>query len=89
MSEPSRSDVINKIKSEYNKKLKDLEAKLALKHKELSQIERVIMHDTKKIDHSGVSKLKLKKAEINRAISMLKKKIKEVNREKVKKLKKI
>jgi putative component of toxin-antitoxin plasmid stabilization module len=89
MSNPSKPDEINKIKAEYNKKLKDLEAKLASKHKELNQIERAIMHDTKKVDHSGISNLKLKKAEVNRAISLLKKEIKGINKEKTKKLKKL
>ncbi|MFX0039975.1 MAG: hypothetical protein ACFFCY_12765 [Promethearchaeota archaeon] len=89
MSNPSKPDEINKIKAEYNKILKDLEAKLASKHKELNQIERAIMHDTKKIDHSGISKLKLEKAELNQAISLLKKEIKKVNKEKIKKLKRL
>jgi len=89
MSDISKLEKVNRIKSEYNKKLKDLEAKLALKHKELNQIERAIIHDTKKIDHSGISKLRLKKAETNTAISYLKKEIKKVNKEKNKKLRKI
>ncbi|MFX1420622.1 MAG: hypothetical protein ACFE9N_17125, partial [Promethearchaeota archaeon] len=80
---------INKIKTEYKKKLNELESRLALKHKELRQIENALIHDTKKIDHSDVGKLKSKKAEINAAILFLKKKIKKVNKEKVRKLKKL
>ena len=89
MSNLSKSYLVNKIKSESNKKLKELEAKLATKHKELIQIERAIKHDTKVIDHSNISKLKVKKAEINTAIISLKKEIKKVNKEKIKKLRKI
>ncbi|MFW9972382.1 MAG: hypothetical protein ACFFDF_19505 [Candidatus Odinarchaeota archaeon] len=89
MSNTSKSDEITKIKSEYNKRLKDLEATLARKHKELNQINTAIMHDKKRIDHSGLSQLKLKKAEINTAISLLRKQIKKVNKEKIKKLKKL
>ncbi len=89
MSNLSKSDLVNKIKSESNKKLKELEAKLATKHKELIQIERAIKHDTKVIDHSNISKIKVKKAEINTAIISLKKEIKKVNKEKIKKLRKI
>ena len=89
MANPSKMDLINKIKSEYNNKLKELEAKLAIKHKEMIQIERAIKHDTKVIDHSKVSKLKVKKAEINAAIISLKKEIKKVNKEKIKKLRKL
>ncbi len=89
MSNLSKSDLINKIKSEYNKKLKELEAKLATKHKELIQIERTIKHDTKIIDHSNISKLKSKKAEINTTIISLKKEIKKVNKEKIKRLRKL
>lgn len=89
MSDSSKLEKVNRIKSEYNKKLKDLEAKLAVKHKELNQIERAIAHDTKIIDHSRISKLRLKKAELNTDISFLKKEIKKVNKEKNKKLRKI
>jgi len=89
MSNLSKSDLINKIKSEYNKKLKELEAKLATKHKELIQIERTIKHDTKIIDHSNISKLKSKKAELNSTIAFLKKEIKKVSKEKIKKLRKL
>ncbi|NVM34227.1 MAG: hypothetical protein HWN81_01445 [Candidatus Lokiarchaeota archaeon] len=89
MSNLSKSDLINKIKSEFNKKLKELEAKLATKHKELIQIERAIKHDTKIIDHSNISKLKSKKAELNSTIAFLKKDIKKVSKEKIKKLRKL
>jgi len=89
MSNLSKSGLINRIKSEYNKKLKELEAKLATKHKELIQIERAIKHDTKIIDHSNISKLKSKKAEINTTIIFLKKEIKKVKKEKIKRLRKL
>ncbi|MFW9880660.1 MAG: hypothetical protein ACFFG0_46930 [Candidatus Thorarchaeota archaeon] len=89
MSNPSKSNLINKIKSEYKTKLKELEAKLAVKHKELNQIERALLQDTKRVDHSGIAKLRSKKAELNTAIMLLKKEIKKVNKEKVKKLRKI
>ncbi|MBY8990693.1 MAG: hypothetical protein KGD58_08075 [Candidatus Lokiarchaeota archaeon] len=89
MSDLSKSELANKIKSEYNKKLKELEAKLAIKHKELIQIERAINHDTKIIDHSKISKIKSKKGEINATIIFLKKEIKKVKKEKIKKLKKL
>lgn len=89
MSNLSKSDLIKKIKSEFNKNLKELEAKLAKKHKELIITERAIKHDTTVIDHSHISKLKSKKAEINTAIISLKKEIKKVNKEKIKKLRKI
>ncbi|MFX0083767.1 MAG: hypothetical protein ACFE94_18605 [Candidatus Hodarchaeota archaeon] len=89
MSNPSKSNLINKIKSEYKTKLKELEAKLAVKHKELNQIEKALLHDTKRVDHSGITKLKSRKAELNAVIILLKKEIKKVNKEKVKKLRKI
>ncbi|MFX1326086.1 MAG: hypothetical protein ACFE8N_14135 [Promethearchaeota archaeon] len=89
MSNSSRSDLINKIKSEYRNKLKELEAKLTVKNKELNQIERALLHDTKRVDHSGIAQLKSKKAELNAIIVLLKKEIKKVNKEKVKKLRKI
>jgi len=89
MVDSSKSDLVNKIKTEYNKKLKELESKLALKHKELKQIENAIIHDTKVIDHSNVGKLKSKKGELNAAILLLKKEIKKVSKEKIKKLRKM
>jgi hypothetical protein len=89
MSDLSKSELANKIKSEYNKKLKELEAKLAIKHKELIQIERAINHDTKIIDHSKITKIKSKKGEINATIIFLQKEIKKVKKEKIKKLKKL
>ncbi len=89
MSNLSKSDLVNKIKAEFNKELKALETNLAIKHKELIQIERAIQHDTKIIDHSNISNLKSKKAEINAAIISLKKEIKKLNKEKIKKLRKI
>ncbi|MFW9821035.1 MAG: hypothetical protein ACFFE5_15635 [Candidatus Thorarchaeota archaeon] len=89
MSDNSKLDKANKIKSEYNRKLKDLEVKLAIKHKELRQIYKDILHDKEKIDHSGLSNLKSKKAELNVAINLLKKQINKTKKEKIKKLKKI
>ncbi len=89
MDSSSKSDSAKMIKSEYNKRLKELESRLALKHKELKQIENELIHDTKKIDHSNVGKLKSQKAEINAAILLLKKEIKKVSKERTKKLKKL
>ncbi len=89
MDNSSKSNLVNKIKTEYNKKLKELESKLALKHKELKQIENAIIHDTKKINHSNLGKLKSKKAEINTAILLLKKEIKNIRKKKSRKLKKL
>lgn len=89
MSDLSKSELANKIKSEYNKKLKDLEAKLATKHKEMIQVDRAINHDTKIIDHSKLPKLKSKKGEINASIILLKKEIKKVKKEKIKRLRKL
>ncbi|MFX1380583.1 MAG: hypothetical protein ACFFA4_15970 [Promethearchaeota archaeon] len=89
MSDSSKLDKANKIRVEYNRKLKDLEAKLAIKHKELKQIDRFILHDKTKIDHSGLSNLKAKKAELNANITLLKKEINRINKEKIKKLRKL
>ncbi|MHA1104117.1 MAG: hypothetical protein ACTSPN_00085 [Promethearchaeota archaeon] len=89
MSNSSKFDLIKNIKSDYNKKLKELESKLALKNKELNQIERAINHDTKIINHSHISKLKSKKAEINTTIMFFKKEIKKVKKEKIRKLRKL
>ncbi len=89
MSNLSRSNLVDKIKSEYNKKLKELEAKLAIKHKELNKIENEIAHDTKRVDHSNISPLKSKKAELNTTIAFLKKEINKVGKEKIKKLRKL
>lgn len=89
MVDSSKSNSANMIKSEYNKRLKELESKLALKHKELKQIENAFIHDTKKIDHSNVGKLKSKKAQVNTEILLLKKQIKKVSKEKLRKLKKL
>ena len=81
-----KSDLIKKIQAEYNKKLKDLESKLAVKHKEMSQIEINLAHELKKIERSNISILKSKRAELNAIIIQLKKEIKKVNKEKTKKL---
>jgi hypothetical protein len=89
MSDLSKSELANKIKSEYNKKLKDLEAKLAIKHKELIQVEKAINHDTKVIDHSNLHNLKSKKGEINGTMILLKKEIKKVKKEEIKRLRKL
>ncbi|MFX0029427.1 MAG: hypothetical protein ACFE8B_09470 [Candidatus Hermodarchaeota archaeon] len=89
MANPSKSTLINQIKSEYRKKIKDLEAKLAIKHKELNQIERLLIHDTKRVDHSGITKLKSEKGKLNADIIQLKKEIKKANKERAKNLKKI
>jgi len=89
MSDTSKQDKVNRIKSEYNRKLKGLETKLAVKHKELKQINRAILHDKSKINHSGLSNLKSKKAELNVAINLLKKQISKTKKEKIKKLRKL
>lgn len=86
MVNSSKSNLIKKIQSEYNKKLKDLESKLAVKHKEMSQIEIDLAHEVKKIEHSNISMLKTKRAKVNAIIIQLKKEIKKVNKEKIKKL---
>ena len=89
MANSSTANLVNEINSEYNKKLRALESKLAIKHKELKQVEHVIAHDTKRVDHLNLSKLKSKKAELNTAILLLKKEIKKVRKEKIKKLRKL
>ncbi|MFX0021992.1 MAG: hypothetical protein ACFE9S_06675 [Candidatus Hermodarchaeota archaeon] len=89
MSDPSKLNKANRIKSEYNRKLKDLEAKLAIKHKELTQTDKAILHDKSKIDHSGLSNLKAKRAELNVTINLLKKQIYKTKKEKIKKLRKL
>lgn len=89
MSHSPKSNLINKIHSDYNKKLKDLESKIAVIRKELNQIEQNIAHERKKIDRSSFSTLKAKRAELNATILKLKKEIKKVNKEKAKKLKKL
>ena len=87
MADPSKSNLIKKVKSEYSKKLKNLEAKLAVRHKEPHQIEISIAHELKKIEHSKLSKLKSKKIELTAIILQLEKEIKKVIKEKIKKLK--
>jgi hypothetical protein len=89
MSDTSKLDNANRIKAEYNRKLKDLEAKLAIKHKKLRQIDKAILHDKSKIGHSGLPNLKTKRAEINVAINLLKKQISKTKKEKIKKLRKL
>ena len=87
MSDSSKADLANKIKGEYNKKLKDLEAKLAKFHSELRKINSVFAHEPKRVDHLNLSNAKLKKAELNSKIAQLRKEIKKVRKEKSKKLK--
>jgi len=89
MAVSSKSDLINKIQVEYHKRLKELESKLAVKHKELTQIEQLIKHEEKKIYNSNLSSLKSKRTELNYSILKLKKDIKQLNKEKNKKLKKL
>jgi len=87
------SNSINKIQAEYHKKLKELESKLAAEHKELNQIEQRIRHESKKIydsNHpSSTASLKAKRAELNVSLSKLKKDIRKIKKEKIKKLKKL
>lgn len=89
MANPSKSTLKNQINSEYRKTLKDLEAKLAKKHKELNEIERLLKHDTKRVDHSGIADLKSEKGKLNSAILNLKREIKRANKDRIKKLKKL
>jgi len=87
------SNSVDKIQAEYHKKLKGVEAKLATKHKELNKIEQRIRHESKKIydsNHpSSTASLKAKRADLNVSILKLKKDIKKINKEKIKKLKKL
>ncbi|MFX1502071.1 MAG: hypothetical protein ACFFDH_14000 [Promethearchaeota archaeon] len=89
MSDSSKTELANKIKAEYNKKLKDLEAKIVKLHTELIKIQRVFTHETKRVDHLNLSNLSSKKAELNANIAQLKKEIKKVNKEKIKRLRKL
>jgi len=89
MSNESRVDLIKQIQSDYHKKLKELESQLAIKHKELNQIEKSINHESKKIYDSKLPTLKAKKGQLNASILKLKKEIKRINKEKAKKLKKV
>ncbi|MFX1366312.1 MAG: hypothetical protein ACFFCE_11420 [Promethearchaeota archaeon] len=89
MSDSSKSDLENKIKAEYNKKLKDLETKLVKLHYELKKIEGIFTHETKRVDHLKLSKLKAKRSELNSNIIQIRKEIKKVQKEKIKKLRKL
>lgn len=92
MTNESKSELIKKIKAEYHKKLKDLESKLATKHKELNKLEQLIQHESKKIygsTLSTLSKFKTKKVEVKAVILKLKKEIKHIRSEYSKKLKKL
>jgi len=89
MANDSKSELYKKIQSEYHKRLKELESKLAIKHKELTQIEHLIKHEEKKTFNSNLSSLKSKRTELNASILKLKKDIKQLNKEKNKKLKKL
>ena len=90
MVNSSKSTLISKIKAEYNKKLKDLELKLAVKHKELKKIENLIVHETKKkVVHSDISNSKSRRVELNYEIHQLEKEIKRIHKEKIKRLRKL
>jgi hypothetical protein len=89
MTDSSKANLVNKIQVEYHKKLKELEQKLAAKHKELNQIEQGIKHESKKIYDSNLSSLKAKRTELNASILKLKKDIRHINKEKIKKLRKL
>ena len=94
MTDSSKSNLINQIQAEYHKRLKELESKLTTKHKELNQIEQRIKHESKKIytsksHDSNLSSLKAKRTELNVSILRLKKDIKKINKEKIKKLRKL
>lgn len=87
MSDTSKADSVNKIKAGYNKKLKNLEAKIAKLHSELKKIDVVFAHEPKRVDHLNLSQAKLKRAELNSQITQLRKEIKQISKEKIKKLK--
>jgi len=90
MVNSSKSTLISKIKAEYNKKLKDLELKLAFKHKELKKIEILIAHETKKkVVHSDISNSKSRRVELNYEIHQLERDIKRIHKEKIKRLRKL
>ncbi|MFX0049367.1 MAG: hypothetical protein ACFE8G_14585 [Candidatus Hermodarchaeota archaeon] len=92
MANESKAELVKRIKSEYHKKLKELEVNLAEKHKELSQIEQKLQHESKKrytSTSSALSKLKTDKLDVNSVIMSLKKEIKRLRAEYLKKLKKL
>jgi len=92
MGNESKSELKKKIEFEYHKKLKELESSLAVKHKELNKIERLIQHESKKIYGSNIStlsKVKTEKVEVNSEIMKLTKEIKHIKSEYIKKLKKL
>jgi uncharacterized protein involved in exopolysaccharide biosynthesis len=92
MVNESKPEQLKKFKSEYHKKLKELELRLAEKHKELTQVERKLQHESKKIygaTSPTLSKLKTDKININNLIMRLKKEIKRTRNEYAKKLKKL
>jgi len=90
MVKESKSELLKKIQSDYHKKLKELESKLAVAHKELHQIERGIQHESKKVfGHSNLPTLKAKKVELNGSILKLKKEIQKINKARKKQIQKL
>ncbi len=90
MVNESKAELYKKIHSEYHKKLKELESKLAALHHELNQIEQGIQHESKKIyGVSNISTLKAKKVKLDASIIKLTKDIKELNKEKNRKIKRL
>jgi uncharacterized protein involved in exopolysaccharide biosynthesis len=93
MTKKSKSELYKQIQSEYHKKLKDLESKLAIKRKEMNKIEQSIKNELRKVsrsdDRSNLSALKAKRGQLNISISKLEKQIKHLNKERVRKIKKI
>ena len=92
MGNESKPELVKRIKSEYHKNLKDLEANLAEQHKELSQIEQKLQHESKKrytSTTSMLSKLIAEKLDINSKIRSLKKEIKRLRADYLKKIKKV
>jgi hypothetical protein len=92
LTNESKSELSKKIQADYHKKLKELESKLAAKHKELAKIERLIQHESKKIYGSNIStlsKFKTEKVEVNVTIVQIKKDIKHLKSEYIKKLRKL
>jgi len=90
MTKDDKLNLIHQIQSEYHKKLKELELNLASLHKELHQVEQGMKHEEKKIyGISNFATLKAKKGKLNAAIFKVKKDIKNLNKEKIKKINKL
>ncbi|MFX1497913.1 MAG: hypothetical protein ACFFBH_10325 [Promethearchaeota archaeon] len=90
MVNESKAELYKKLQAEYHKNLKELESDLATLHKELHQVEQGIKHEEKKIyGISNYPTLKARKAELDALILKLKKRIKNLHKDKIKKIKKL